>query len=229
MSNINPPKIVKQLNEEFDFDKASYFPHPEKALIIVDIQNDFLPGGSLAVSGGDEIIPTINSLQKRFDLVVATQDWHPEKHKSFASVHTGRQEYDIIDLNGRPQVLWPDHCVQGTKGAAFSKELNEKRIEAIFRKGMDPEIDSYSGFYDNDRKKNTGMAGYLKDRGIKTIYICGIAADFCVYYTALDGLDLGFEVIIIEDASRAIDREGYKVAMKDFIEKSGKLINHTDL
>ncbi len=229
MSNINPPKIVKQLNEEFDFDKASYFPHPEKALIIVDIQNDFLPGGRLAVSGGNEIIPTINSLQKRFHLVVATQDWHPEKHKSFASAHTGRQEYDIIDLNGHPQVLWPDHCVQGTKGAAFSKELNEKRIEAIFRKGMDPEIDSYSGFYDNDRKKNTGMAGYLKDRGIKTIYICGIAADFCVYYTALDGLDLGFEVIIIEDASRAIDREGYKVAMKDFTEKSGKLINHTDL
>jgi nicotinamidase/pyrazinamidase len=229
MSNINPPKIVKQLNEEFDFDKASYFANPEEALIIVDIQNDFLPGGSLAVLGGNEIIPTINSLQNRFDLVVATQDWHPAKHKSFASVHTNKQEYDVIDLNGLPQVLWPDHCVQGTEGAAFSKELDQNGIEAIFRKGMDPEIDSYSGFYDNDRKKNTGMAGYLKDRDIKTIYICGIAADFCVYYTAIDGLDLGFEVFIIEDASRAIDSEGYKVAMKDFTQKNGKLINHTDL
>lgn len=229
MSNIIPPKITKQFKEKFNFEDEFYFTDPTKALIIVDIQNDFLPGGTLAVLGGNEIIPTINSLQKRFDLVVATQDWHPSMHKSFASVHPGRQQYDIIDLNNLPQVLWPDHCVQGTEGAAFSKELNQNKIEAIFRKGVDPEIDSYSGFYDNDRKKNTGMAGYLKDRGIKTIYICGIAADFCVYYTAIDGLDLGFEVFIIEDASRAIDREGYKVAMKDFTEKNGKLINHINL
>lgn len=222
MSNITPPKIIKQLNEEFSFDKDFYFADPTKALIIVDMQNDFLPGGSLAVSGGDEIIPLINSLQKGFDLVVATQDWHPAGHKSFASSHPDKKEYEVIDLDGLPQVLWPDHCVQGTEGAAFSNELNDLKIEAIFRKGMDPEIDSYSGFYDNGRKKNTGMAGYLKDRGIKTIYICGIAADFCVYYTAIDGIDLGFEVFIIEDAVRAIDLQGYQTAMKDFEKRGGK-------
>jgi nicotinamidase/pyrazinamidase len=224
MSNIIPPKITKQLNEEFNFEKDFYFADPTKALIIVDMQNDFLPGGSLAVSGGDEIIPLINSLQKQFDLVVATQDWHPADHKSFASSHSEKKEYEVIDLDGLSQVLWPDHCVQGTKGAAFSSELNDLKIEAIFRKGMDREIDSYSGFYDNGRRKNTGMAGYLKDRGIKTIYICGIAADFCVYYTAIDGIDLGFEVYIIEDAVRAIDSKGYQRAMKDFEERGGKRV-----
>jgi nicotinamidase/pyrazinamidase len=225
MSNIIPPKITKQLNEEFNFEKDFYFADPTKALIIVDMQNDFLPGGSLAVSGGDEIIPLINSLQKQFDLVVATQDWHPADHKSFASSHSEKKEYEVIDLDGLSQVLWPDHCVQGTKGAAFSSELNDLKIEAIFRKGMDREIDSYSGFYDNGRRKNTGMAGYLKDRGIKTIYICGIAADFCVYYTAIDGIDLGFEVYIIEDAVRAIDSKGYQTAMKDFEERGGKRVS----
>src|SRR5690554_1368504 len=142
MSNINPPKIIKKLNEKFNFEETPYFNNPEEALIIVDIQNDFLPGGSLAVAGGDEIIPIINSIQKKFDLVVATQDWHPFNHRSFASSYSKKKEYDIIDLNGLPQVLWPDHCVQGTKGAAFSKELSDSKIEAIFRKGMDPEIDS---------------------------------------------------------------------------------------
>lgn len=225
MSNIIPPKITKQLNEEFNFEKDFYFADPTKTLIIVDMQNDFLPGGSLAVSGGDEIIPLINSLQKQFDLVVATQDWHPADHKSFASSHSEKKEYEVIDLDGLSQVLWPDHCVQGTKGAAFSSELNDLKIEAIFRKGMDREIDSYSGFYDNGRRKNTGMAGYLKDRGIKTIYICGIAADFCVYYTAIDGIDLGFEVYIIEDAVRAIDSKGYQTAMKDFEERGGKRVS----
>lgn len=229
MSNINPPKIVKKLNEEFNLEKKFYLSDPNEALIIVDIQNDFLPGGSLAVSGGDEIIPTINLIQNRFDLVVATQDWHPANHKSFASSHPNKEEYETMELNGLQQVLWPDHCVQGTEGAAFATELNSERIEAIFRKGMDLEIDSYSGFYDNGRRKRTGMGGYLKDRDIKTIYICGIAADFCVYYTAIDGLDLGFEVFIIEDASRAINIEGYEVAMKDFKEKKGKLIRSTDL
>jgi nicotinamidase/pyrazinamidase len=224
MSNIIPPKITKQFNEEFNFEKDFYFADPTKALIIVDMQNDFLPGGSLAVSGGDEIIPLINSLQKQFDLVVATQDWHPADHKSFASSHPEKKEYEVIDLDGLSQVLWPDHCVQGTEGAAFSNKLNDLKIEAIFRKGMDPEIDSYSGFYDNGRKKNTGMAGYLKDRGIKTIYICGIAADFCVYYTAIDGIDLGFEVYIIEDAVRAIDSKKYQRAMKDFEERGGKRV-----
>ncbi len=222
MSNITPPKIIKQLNEEFNFDKDFYFADPTKALIIVDMQNDFLPGGSLAVSGSDQIIPLINSLQKRFNLVVATQDWHPSHHKSFASSHPGKKEYEIIDLDGLPQVLWPNHCVQGTKGAAFSNELNDLKIEAIFRKGMDPDIDSYSGFFDNGRKKNTGMAGYLKDRGIETIYICGIAADFCVNYTAIDGIELGFDVYIIEDAVKAIDLKGYQTTVEDFEKKGGK-------
>lgn len=229
MSNINPPKIIKRLNEEFHLDTKFYLSSPTEALIIVDIQNDFLPGGSLAVPGGDEIIPIINLLQNRFDLVVATQDWHPSNHKSFASAHPDKQEHEAIELNGLHQVLWPDHCVQGTEGAAFSTKLNDNKIEATFRKGMDPEIDSYSGFYDNGRRKRTGMGGYLKERDIKTIYICGIAADFCVYYTAIDGLDLGFEVFIIENASRAINIDGYEIAMKDFKEKNGKLITSTDL
>ena len=229
MSNITPPNIIKKLNEEFNFDKEYYFSDPKAALIIVDIQNDFLPGGTLAVDGGDEIIPTINSLQKYFSLVVATQDWHPENHKSFASNHPDQKEYDVIDLNGHDQVLWPDHCIQATRGAAFSDQLNDQKIEAIFRKGMDWEIDSYSGFYDNGRKKNTGMAGYLKDRGISKLYICGLAADFCVYYTAIDGIDLGFEVFILEDVVRAINPDRYKTAMDDFSKKGGKIIHSKEV
>lgn len=229
MSNITPPSIIKKLNEEFNFDTEFYFSDAAAAFIIVDIQNDFLPGGSLAVAGGKEIIPTVNLLQKYFNLVVATQDWHPEDHKSFASNHIDQKEFAVIDLNGNEQVLWPDHCVQATEGAAFSSELEDRKIEAVFRKGMDREIDSYSGFYDNGRKKNTGMAGYLKDRKISKLYICGIAADFCVYYTAIDGIDLGFEVFIIEDAVRAIDQDGYHVAMDDFLRKGGKLIQSNQI
>ena len=224
MSNITPPSIIKKLNEDFNFDREYYFSDAEAALIIVDMQNDFLPGGSLAVAGGDEITPTINSMQKYFSLVVATQDWHPENHKSFASNHPGQKEFDVIDLNGNDQVLWPDHCVQATDGAKFSSQLEDKKIEAIFRKGMDWEIDSYSGFYDNGHQKNTGMAGYLKDRGITKLYICGIAADICVYYTAIDGISLGFEVFIVEDAVRAIHPEDYQMAKADFLNKGGKII-----
>ncbi len=229
MSNITPPSIIKKLNEEFNFDEEFYFSDAEAALIIVDMQNDFLPGGSLAVAGGDEIIPRINSMQKYFSLVVATQDWHPEIHKSFASNHPDQKEFDVIDLNGNEQVLWPDHCVQAKEGAKFSSQLDEKKIEAIFRKGMDWEIDSYSGFFDNGHKKNTGMAGYLKDRKISKLYICGIAADICVYFTAIDGIELGFEVFIVEDAVRAIDQKGYQVAMADFLKKGGKIIQSTQI
>lgn len=227
MSNITPPKITKDLNEQLQFEEKFHF-SKNAALIIVDIQNDFLPSGSLAVSGGDEIIPKINFLQNHFELVVATQDWHPANHKSFASAHPAKKEFDNIELNGLSQVLWPDHCIQGTKGAEFSTELNSLKIEAVFRKGMDPDIDSYSGFYDNGRLKNTGMAGYLKDREIESIYICGIAADFCVYYTAIDGIDLGFDVFIIEDATRAIDFKDYENKMSNFKEKGGKLIRNSD-
>lgn len=194
-----------------------------KALIVVDVQNDFLPGGALAVPDGNEIIPVINRLQPDFDLVVATQDWHPANHKSFASAHPGKKPFDVIDLNGLPQILWPDHCVQQTGGANFSGALEGKQIEAVFRKGMDPEIDSYSGFFDNGRRKATGMAGYLKDRGVRSVSVCGLAGDFCVYYTALDALDLGFEVFIIEEATRSIDSNKFKTAMELFKEKNGIL------
>ena len=194
-----------------------------RALIIVDIQNDFLPGGALGVPGGNEVIPVINRLQPAFDLVVATQDWHPSNHKSFASAHPGKKPYDVVDLNGLSQVLWPDHCVQQTEGANLSGELDSRRIEAIFRKGMDPEIDSYSGFFDNGKRKATGMFGYLKDREVKSVSVCGLAGDFCVYYTALDALDLGFEASILKEATRAIDSNGFKKAMEIFKKNNGIL------
>lgn len=194
------------------------------ALIIVDIQNDFLKGGSLEVSNANEVIPVINQLQNQFDLIVATQDWHPHNHKSFASQHDDKFEFDTIDLNGLEQVLWPDHCVQGTFGAEFHKDLNTNKIEAIFRKGMDKEVDSYSGFYDNGRRKNTGLLGYLKDRNVNEVSIAGIASDFCVIFTAYDALDLGFKTNIIENASRPINAENWENIKNEFVVKGGKLI-----
>ena len=194
------------------------------ALIIVDVQNDFLPGGALAVKDGEAIIPIINNLQKQFDLIVATQDWHPADHKSFASAHAGKKVFQEIVLDGLPQVLWPDHGVQETFGAEFSSALNTKRIEAIFRKGMDKNIDSYSGFFDNGKKKATGMADYLKGRGVTSIYLCGLAADYCVYYTALDGLELGFQSTIITDATRAIDENNFSKILENLISKGGREI-----
>lgn len=193
-----------------------------KALIIVDIQNDFLPGGALAVQNGDAVIPVINKLQSQFDLVVATQDWHPADHKSFASMHPGKKIFDEIKLNGLPQVLWPDHCVQETEGAEFSSMLDTKKIEAIFRKGMDNNIDSYSGFFDNGKKKATGMGAYLKGRGITSIYVCGLAADYCVNFTALDGLELGFDSTIITDATLPINEGNFKKIIEDFKSTGGQ-------
>jgi nicotinamidase/pyrazinamidase len=186
------------------------------ALIIVDVQNDFIPGGALPVNDGDTIIPMINDLQNHFDLVVATQDWHPADHKSFASTHPGNKVFDEIILEGLPQVLWPDHCIQESDGAQFSSLLQTKKIEAIFRKGMDENIDSYSGFFDNGKKKSTGMADYLKGRGVTAISVCGLAADYCVYFTALDGMELGFESTIIENATKAINRENFEKLLQDF-------------
>ena len=197
-----------------------------KALIIVDVQNDFLPGGALAVKDGDAVIPVINNLQEKFELVVATQDWHPANHKSFASMHTSYRPFDEIILNGLPQVLWPDHCVQETFGAEFSARLDTKKIEAIFRKGMDKNIDSYSGFFDNGKKKATGMGDYLKGRGITEVYVTGLAGDFCVNYTAVDALELGFESTIITDATRAIDAENFKKVIESFKEKGGRAIKN---
>ncbi|MCY7420717.1 MAG: bifunctional nicotinamidase/pyrazinamidase [Chitinophagaceae bacterium] len=196
-----------------------------KALIIVDMQNDFLSGGSLAVPAGDEIIPIVNNIQQYFDLVVATQDWHPSNHKSFASSHTGKKTFEEIELNGMKQTLWPDHCVQGSEGAQFASLVNMNRVEAIFRKGTDAEIDSYSGFYDNGHKKSTGLAEYLRGKLITKVYFAGIAGDYCVYFSALDALIEGFETYVMEDAVRSIDPDKFKIAKAEIVAQGGKIIN----
>ncbi len=195
-----------------------------KALLIIDIQNDFLPGGSLAVNDGNLIIPTINALQSQYELVVATQDWHPVNHKSFASQHLGRKVFEEIDLNGLPQTLWPEHCVQDSWGAQFSADLSLKSVAVIFHKGMNPDIDSYSGFYDNAKQSNTGLDEYLKAKGVIAVDVCGLAADYCVYYTAMDALDLGFESTILLDATKAIDDKDFEEKKKLFRKKGGLLI-----
>ena len=169
--------------------------------IIIDVQKDFMPGGALAVPRGDTIVPVINKLQDYFDVVLATQDWHPKNHKSFASNHTEKKPFDRMVLHGIHQTLWPDHCVQGTVGAEFHKDLLTDKFSAIFRKGMDPEVDSYSGFYDNNHQSGTGLAGCLKDKGAIDLFFCGLAADICVYYTILDSILEGFSATLIEDAS----------------------------
>jgi nicotinamidase/pyrazinamidase len=200
-----------------------------RALVLVDIQNDFIPGGALAVPSGDEIIPIVNVIQARFELVVATQDWHPADHKSFASNHPGKTIFEVIELDGLQQVLWPDHCIQGTAGAAFCHTLNINKVEAIFRKGMDSEIDSYSGFYDNGHRKTTALAEYLRGKQVTEVYVAGLAADYCVYYTAKDAIQEGFTTYIIEDAVRAISAEGFTKAKDDVKSKGGKIINSKDL
>jgi nicotinamidase/pyrazinamidase len=195
-----------------------------KALLLIDIQYDFLPGGNLAVPDGDAIFPAVNRLQSRFDLVVATQDWHPAGHKSFASSHEGRQPFDTIPWEGGTQVLWPDHCVQGTPGAQLCDALDTRRIEAIFRKGTDPQIDSYSGFWDNGRRKDTGLAHYLRGRGVRQVYVAGLAADYCVYFTARDAVGEGFEAFIIDDATKPIQPDHYLRAQAEFKELGGRMV-----
>lgn len=194
-----------------------------KALIIVDLQNDFTPGGSLAVADGDSIIKRINELQNKFDLVVATQDWHPANHKSFASQHPDQKVFDVIDWKGKSQTLWPDHCVQETKGAELHKDLDQKKVRAIFRKGLNPDIDSYSAFFDNHHSQNTGLHGYLKDLKVTEVFVCGLAADFCVYFTAMDALELGYKTHILERATKAINQDDFDNKIKVFIEKGGNL------
>ena len=183
-----------------------------KALILVDIQNDFLPGGALGVPRGDEVVPVANRLQPRFGLVVATQDWHPKGHGSFASTRPGRKPGEVAELGGLPQVLWPDHCVQGTTGAAFAPGLEMDRVEAIVRKGTDPEIDSYSGFFDNGHRKATGLGDYLRGRGATDLYVLGLATDYCVKFTALDALRLGFRAFLVQDGSRGVELRAGDVA-----------------
>ncbi|HWQ90472.1 MAG TPA: bifunctional nicotinamidase/pyrazinamidase [Clostridia bacterium] len=181
------------------------------ALIVVDVQNDFLPGGALAVPDGDAVIPVINRLQPAFPLVVATQDWHPPDHGSFASNHAGRKPYEQIDLNGLAQTLWPDHCVQDTPGAQLSPALDTERVAHVFRKGTDPGIDSYSGFFDNGHRKATGLGDWLKAKGVTDVYVCGLATDYCVKFTALDAVALGFRTHLVEDASRGVNLQPHHV------------------
>lgn len=177
----------------------------KKALILVDIQNDFLPGGALAVKGGDQILPIISSLEnKDFDFVVATKDWHPPQHGSFAKIH-GKQVGDVIDLFGLEQILWPIHCVQNSPGADFGFGWNTGKIDKIIHKGTDPKIDSYSTFFDNGHTASTGLEEYLRKNGVETVYLAGLATDYCVKYSALDALKLGFEVYVIEDACKAVN------------------------
>ena len=200
-----------------------------KALLLIDIQNDFLPEGSLAVPHGDKIIPVVNKLQNYFELIVATQDWHPQDHKSFASNHKDRRPFDVIDLNGLEQTLWPDHCVQGTAGADFPSQLSTNKVEVIFRKGTDPGIDSYGGFYDNGHLKSTGLADYLRGKKVDEIYLTGLAGDICVYYSAMDSLHEGFKTYIIEDATSPLSAEEFKKTNKRFEEKGGRLIQSADI
>jgi nicotinamidase/pyrazinamidase len=184
-------------------------------LLVVDVQNDFCPGGSLAVPHGDEVVPLINDLAGKFAHVVLTQDWHPRGHLSFASSHPGKNPFETTEVSYGTQVLWPDHCVQDTFGAAFRDDLVTPRAELILRKGYHPQIDSYSAFYENDRKTPTGLSGYLGERGFKRVFLAGLAFDFCVRYSAEDAVLEGFEAIVIEDACRAIDLNGSVAATRE--------------
>ncbi|NJW54130.1 bifunctional nicotinamidase/pyrazinamidase [Salinimicrobium oceani] len=200
-----------------------------KTLIIIDAQIDFMPGGALEVNHGDKIIPVINSLLASFDLVVATQDWHPQEHESFAVNHPGRKEFELIDLHGIEQKLWPPHCIQGSRGAEFHPELNSEPIEAIFRKGVAPDVDSYSGFYDNGHRRSTGMAGFLKEKGATDLYFCGLAADICVYFSMVDALKEGFEATLIEDAAMPLIPEEFEAIKKDILSKGGKITTSAEI
>ena len=183
-------------------------PSDDDLLLIIDVQNDFCPGGELAVADGDAVVPVINRLIQRFGHVVLTQDWHPSHHGSFATAHPGSAPFEVITMPYGQQTLWPDHCVQGTLGAAFHPQLTTDRAELVIRKGFRPDIDSYSAFYENDRRTPTGLAGYLRERGLRRIFLAGLATDFCVYYSAVDARRLGFDTVVIEAGCRAIDLAG---------------------
>lgn len=178
-----------------------------KALILVDIQNDFLPGGALPAPDGDAIIPIVNRLQPHFDLVVATQDWHPANHGSFAANHPGKEPGDRIDLDGLEQILWPVHCVQNSDGAAFAPDLDLSRVRKVFQKGTEARVDSYSGFFDNGHRRSTGLGDYLETQGVKEVGIVGLATDYCVKFTALDARKLGFATTVLIDACRGVNQE----------------------
>ena len=177
-------------------------------LLVIDVQNDFCAGGALAVPNGDAVVPVINRLAERFKHIALTQDWHPSGHSSFATSHPGRGAFEVIRMPYGEQTLWPDHCIQGTPGAEFHPQLGTQRAELIIRKGFRPEIDSYSAFFENDRSTPTGLAGYLRERGFRRVFLTGLATDFCVYYSAADARRLGFDIVLIEAACRGIDLNG---------------------
>lgn len=201
------------------------------ALILVDIQKDFLPGGSLAVKEGDQVIPVANQLQQHFELVVATQDYHPRDHGSFAANHEGKKPGDHIELKGLDQVLWPVHCVQGSEGAEFANDLKMDKVEKIFRKGVEAEIDSYSGFYDNGHMRSTGLNDYLKAKGVDRVYLVGLAADFCIKFTAMDALKEGFDTVVIKDGTRAVNlQEGdYEKTMQELKDKGARIMESREV
>lgn len=180
-------------------------PQPADTLIVIDVQNDFCPGGALAVDEGNQIVPLINAIAQKFEHVILTQDWHPRRHISFASTHPGKKHYETIQMAHGPQTLWPEHCVQDTPGAHFHPALDIPHAELILRKGFRHHIDSYSAFLENDHFTSTGLAGYLRERGLHRLFLCGLAYDFCVRYSAVDGTALGFECVVIEDATRSVN------------------------
>jgi len=205
-------------------------PGERAALIVVDVQNCFVPGGTLPVAKGDEVVPVINRIATAFENVVVTQDWHTPGHASFASTHAGKKPFETTKLSYGQQVLWPDHCVRGTDDAALHKDLKLPQAQVILRKGFHEHVDSYSAFEEADRKTSTGLAGYLKQRGIKTVFVTGLATDFCVAWTALDAKRLGFETYVVEDACRAIDLNGsLEAAWKQMKAKGVKRIQSSDL
>lgn len=191
------------------------------ALIVIDIQNDFCPGGALAVAGGDEIVPGVNALMADFPTVVLTQDWHPADHASFASQHPGGTAFGVIDMPYGPQVLWPDHCVQGSPGAAFHPDLQVDCAQLVIRKGFRPALDSYSAFFENDKRTATGLAGYLRERDVQHLTLVGLATDFCVAWSALDAVRLGFDVTLRADLCRAIDLDGSLAAAQEQMRAAG--------
>lgn len=206
-----------------------YSPEPgSDLLLVVDLQNDFCPGGALAVPDGDQTVRPINALIRRFADVAATQDWHPPGHRSFASSHPGRQPFETVELDYGTQVLWPDHCVQGTRGGAFHADLDLNGAQLVVRKGFRREIDSYSAFRENDHRTSTGLAGYLRDRGIRRIFLAGLAYDFCVLWSALDAREQGFEVVVVEDLCRAIDLEGSEAAATARLREAGVALARSD-
>lgn len=201
-----------------------------KALLIVDVQNDFCPGGALEVPGGDQIIPTINDLSEHFDIVIQTQDWHPKGHSSFASSHQGKEPFETIEMPYGEQVLWPDHCVQGSQGADFHPNLETNRSQLFIRKGFRKNIDSYSAFYENDEETTTGLTGYLRERNINTLYVVGLATDFCVKWSVVDGIEEGFNIYVVEDAVKGIDIEGsVDQAWNQMLEKGAQKVSSAKL